>query len=291
MSTPVKLLVNSKDRTQGYAYNFRIQPYPRYLSLRSIELLYAYIPFQFKNVTAEYGFAVTLRFQARPLPSPLYELSLELPFQYYSTTQLITYINQALSTTFPPATLSAILSLDPYTNKIRVSVTGSITAADVEFSVIVDASYHGKTHVFYMLGLPTSTHLVGVLTAANSWSMRFPYPFSQEVPFKNIIVNFLNLPRYLNTTTCVSGSYLIDISAYRPAMTVNGSEVVENTPIVYKPMSDFRQVVVLQQPGDRSRPQWNITDMDIELIDENGKSIAEHVDNREWSMLLEFTVV
>lgn len=281
-SPPYTFLLKSEDRVYGSNTDLIIQPYPRELEIKSFKFEAANIPFPFKNITERYGNRITLQFHSS---SPLVNLLVDiiLPEHYYSIPQLLTAVNQSLADQLNPIQLSAIFSISPFNNRVQINVTGTLTSNPILFQSLVTSDYHGRTHMFSMLGLPTTTTDIGVLDSSNQFTLTLPYSFTQDLPFRWIFITIEDVVNRLYTSNQLNTTFVVDVSQYRPPMSVNQTQIIDSKTLVYYPNNSFIQYIEYPVP-------FKLRQMNIHLTDENSNPITEHAENRNWTMLLKIQI-
>ena len=281
-NAPYTFLLKSEDRVYGSNTDLQIQPYPRELLINSFTLKAVNLPFPFKNITERYGNRITLQFHS---PSQLVTLLVDvvLPEYYYSIPQLLTAVNQSLADSLNPLQLSAVFSISPFNNRIQLNVTGSLTSNPILFQSLVTADYHGRTHMFSMLGLPTVTTDIGVLDSSNQFTLTLPYSFTQDLPFRWIFITIGDIANRLYSSNQLNTTFVVDVSHYRPPMSINQTQILDSKTLVYYPNTSYSQSIKFDIP-------FKLRQMNVRLTDENSNPIDVHAENRNWTMLVKIGI-
>ena len=280
MEKKATIIVRSSDRISPSDTNtyFHVNPYPRNALIKRIELEYVSLPFSFKNVTATYGRVIS--FTAVKPGGLTYLIALAIPEYYYTMPQLIAELNSVIAkqlTSFG-APYNISFSISPYNQFLQLNTTDSTVTVTFEPSPTSTPTY-----IFTLLGLDAQKNSVFNFNGATS--MILPYSFTQDLPFRSVIISFDVFPNEVFITNGTSCEFYIDVSNYRPVLSISSTEIVDNKTVTYFP--NFMNYQNIDLTGYNPK----LTSMIVNIVDENGNSLAEHAEQRDWSFAIKLYYV
>lgn len=270
-------IINSVDRVSSSDSNidFRVQPYPRNALILSVELKYASIPFAFKNVTATYGNSIFLRVRLVPA-GPFHDITITLPSYYYTIPQLVAEINTQLAAALVLIPTAVVIQFSISANNQYLELTSNTTGVTV-ISNHTNIPAHLR-YVYVMLGLNAVNN--SVFTFPSLSPLTLPFPFTQDLPFRYLLLYLDTFPSDIFTTHNVTASFFIDVSNYRPILSLSPTEIADNSTVVYFPETTCRQVIQYIENYPK------MTSLRVVLLDQNNNSLIEHSHQREWNFAL-----
>lgn len=273
-------LVSSRDRLDPEntgTDNFKLNLYPKDARIRSVSLQFCNLPFNFQNVTLNYGNELVVSVIRFPPINDVHTTTITIPPNWYSISALISYINTAINDwilTFS-ATISFVISFSSFNGILQI--TGTDLLSEIRFNPT--ALPINKRYVYSLLGLylNQTTSFLGTPGLGNL----FPHAASQELPFSYVLIYCDIIPVNLFVSNFFAAHFAIPTANYRALETIYHSGTGSTSHgIIFKEYSDFEQTIYATQTPEK------LNRLSIILRDDRGLSLADHVQNQDWSMLL-----
>lgn len=279
--------INSRDRVNPLASNvgnFNIQPIPRDAKILAASLEYCAMPFNFSNVTSEYGHRIAFRYYPdKNNLAVFYTLDIVIPRGFYTTPSLVEFLNSVIEQFFslhPPISADIITISYSYRDGV-LQINSSNLLARIEFLPLLPA-IGGLTWVFAMLGL--YKHQTTVFVDFDLLSVNyqlFPFPATSSLPFDYVQIKIDLFPPEVFNTNQTNCTFIIPLHGYRASET----SYVTNTQgsshgVVYRKFNNFTQRIVFPYNFPK------MTHLNIVLTDSNGLPITNHLGAEEWTMLI-----
>lgn len=287
MSTNARnLVINSRNRTIGGTNTrFQVQPYPRVGTLTSAELIYCSTPFSFKNVTERYGNKLFIKLTPSLFFPVFYTMVIDIPQYFYTMPQLIQWINLEIARQITVHGIGITLNITISDKNHHLQIDGTPLDMQVEFIFDLAGSstvlLPGKRYIYTMLGLPIDSISTFIFSGTPHI---FPYSFTEDIPFRYLLISLDTFPTGVSTTGDLIATFFVDISDYRPIITVSPTEIIINKTIVYYSRNTYQQKIDLYHSPKTL--QW----IGVSLTDENGYDITEHAQQRDWVFAMHIDV-
>jgi len=270
------IVINSVDRISGSKDDFTIQLNPVITNVKSLRLQSVRFPFNFNNVTTNYGNTFTVHLVTGVND---YLIPIVIPNGFYTTNALLTYINQALIDAFagfpnvpPGANISPItLTFAAIPNRVLLNYNCTVhSPATLTFVVPADPVV---AHVFRMLGLPVDVDTVYAIPATPPFSFQavFPDPATTNLPISEILIYIEGLPSKVLTSYRQGAQFYVDVQAG----VLNGQQV--QSPNTYNVNRDYENNIVIV-PN-----YFNFQQVRIWIRDSRGLLLTDQ-NLTEWSM-------
>lgn len=274
-------IVNSVDRIYEFGDDptrFKVNLTPNLSNLRTIRLENATFPFNWNNVVPEYGNSLHIIYTSGV--AGVLDFYVTIPTGFYTTTQLLAYINTAVQNFFStqPLVVSPFLLVEnTVTTRIELNYDSSVWGTgivdfDLSWAPIRSTSFH----VYRMLGLSTTDQALNTFTFAVSGFQSFPLTFANNLPISYILINIEEIPSHVLTTGHKAGTFYVSVSD----AVINGERV--QAPISFKRDQDYFNDINLPEFA------FNMKELNVTLTDSRGYSLLNQ-GPKEWSMTFSYT--
>ncbi len=280
MTSVFTVIINSRDRISGTKDNFLVRINPVLNNIRSLSLQSCQLPFNFNNVTTQYG--NTILFHLFTLVHDQF-IQITIPNGYYSIQQLIVVLNQAMIDFYAalpnlPAGTNICpisFSFSPIPDRINLNFNASFyNGAPATLTFLATQTGTQLAHLYRMLGLPDDEDYTFTFPAGpTSFQFQLPLPASNHLPISYVFINISDLPTKVISSSQHTGQFYIDIS---PTL-VHGEQV--EAPVSYKINRDYWNDVYL--PANF----FNFKEVTVSLTDSRGKSLFDQ-NVTEWSLTM-----
>jgi len=282
------IIIDSSDRLSGTPDNFVVNFNPTISRVRRIELMNAFLPFNFNNVTSTYGntFYFSLSGTAFPIP-PLVNIAVPIPNGFYTLPQIITAINESLVNVFAGILTGyaspITFSLASIPNRLILNYNASIFGGIVTLSFNQPPKNQSTgiipNYLYKMLGL-MSTGITTFTYGPGGGPMyvnTLPNPATAQLPISYVLLFIQGLPAKCITSSQIGTQFYIDIEG----ATILGQQIA--LPNSYKNRRDYWNVIELQNDF------FNFQQLNVQITDNFGQSLLFDQNVTDWHFSFKVT--